>query len=375
MLPRTISLDLYFKSSSIMKKFLTALFTVSSLWMATATHAQVSLYVAGAVSLKDVVYTSITELYGPNLSGVNADNAARPQSANKLTLTGQMTDLFGSQTVTVFINYNGSGPAIQSLALGTPISFFATAIPDNLTTISAPIDIGFSVVFQRDTPYLTPVLNDDVYGVTPTIFVKSSQAPAALTNLTSQHYRLISANGAVPQYVFTGNTNDTDLIYWIMRDIGAAHRVISSREAGFTGSALAYVYQAGNWVLDPTGQPTWPAILSMLTNNVGPCVTFVPPPEAGSVLPENILSFNGYFPFRGRYSTVSNDFSPVISGQYTCWGFEHIMTRPNASPNVATFAGALKAAVQRNMETSPYSIPLSRMRVTRNATGGVVTPQ
>lgn len=73
---------------------------------------------------------------------------------------------------------------------------------------------------------------------------------------------------------------------------------------------------------------------------------------------------------RGR-----GNFAPVISGQYTCWGFEHILTRPTAAPAITTFTVALKASIQANMVNSPYSIPLSRMRVTRNATGGVVTPE
>lgn len=338
-------------------------------------RAQVNIHISGAVSLKDVAYQTLLDLYGPNLASMNTDNAARPQNANRLTLTGQMTDLFGSQSVTTFINYSGSGPAIQSLTQNTPVSFFATAIPGDTNQYLSPIDVGFSVVFQRDYPYPTPVLHDEVYGVTPTIFVKSLGAPAALTNLTSQQYRLIAANGAVPQSVFTGHTNDTELLYWIMRDIGAAHRIISAKEAGFTGAALGYVFRAGHWELDPVGQTTWPAILSMLNSNEGACISFVPPPEAGSVPPENILSFNGFFPFRGTYSTISNDFTPVITGQYTCWGYEHILTKPNAAPHVAAFASTFKAAIQTNMVHSPYSIPLDRMRVGRNATGGVVAPE
>lgn len=343
--------------------------------ISTAAQAQIRIHLAGAVSLKDVAFKSIHDFYGPNLQSANYDNPARPIAANRMTLSGQMKSLFGDQTVTLLVNYSGSGPAIQSLTQNTPIPYLASATPGATNLITAPADLGFSVVFQRDYPYPTPILNDVIYGVTPTIFVKSPDAPASLTNLTSQQYRMIAANGAVPQHVFTGNTNDTDLVYWIMRDIGAAHRVISSREAGFTGAALAYVNRGSGWVLDPVGQPTWPGILAMVTNHFGPCITFLPPPEAGSVVPENILRFNGHLPFTGTYSTVSNNFAPVISGQYTCWGYEHILTRPTQSPAVAAFTAALKAALQANMETSPYSIPLHRMRVTRNSTGGVVTPE
>lgn len=348
---------------------------VAGLLTAGAARAQVEIHVSGAVSLKDVAFKTFSDLYGPNLVSINSDNAAKPFSANKLTWTGQMTQLFGAQTVTLYVNYNGSGAALQSLAQGTPVSYLATPTPGDTNQAPHATDVGFSVVFQRDYPYQTPVLKDEVYGVTPTVFVKSPQAPASLTNLTSQNYRFLAANGAAPQFVFTGDTNDTQLIYWIMRDINAAHRVISSKEAGFTGAALAYVYSGGSWILDPVGQTTWPAIVGMLSNNFGPCVSFVPPTEAANLNPDNILSFNGYFPFRGKFSPFTNDFTPVITGQYTCWGYEHIFTRPNPAPNVAAFVNALKAGLQTNMLTSPFSIPLSRMRVGRNATGGVVTSE
>ena len=71
----------------------------------------------------------------------------------------------------------------------------------------------------------------------------------------------------------------------------------------------------------------------------------------------NILSFNGFFPFRGSF----NDFSPTINGQYTCWGFEHIMTAPTANANIIAFAAALESGSQATWP-SPYSIPfLARM--------------
>lgn len=113
----------------------------------------------------------------------------------------------------------------------------------------------------------------------------------------------------------------------------------------------------------------------MINGTFGPCITFLPPPEAATVPPENILRFNGHLPFAGTYSSVSNDFAPVFSGQYTCWGFEHILIRPTQPASVAHFTAALKASLQIKMDQSPYSIPLHRMRATRSSTGGVVTPE
>jgi len=102
----------------------------------------------------------------------------------------------------------------------------------------------------------------------------------------------------------------------------------------------------------------------------------IAPTEAGNIPAANILSFNGFFPFRGAFSTVTNDYSPTINGQYTCWGFEHIMTATTASANIAAFANSFETNLANNLLAgSPYSIPLSNVAVTRSSTGGLVTPR
>jgi hypothetical protein len=360
-----------------MKTTRLSLLTAASLLIAANAPAQINIHISGAVSLQDVVYNTLVGLYGPNLTSKNLSNTTTPTAANIFTMTGQMTSLFGSQIVTIYVNWSGSGPAIQSLTGNGSVSFYSSATQGVTNMVAATVDVGGSVVYQSDYQYPTPVLNDSTYGVTPTIFAKSPQVPAGITNLTSQQIRYIEAAGSAPASFFTGNAADTTIIYWIMRDIGAAHRIISADEAGFTGTALAYYYNTTNstWVSDTVGRTSWPLILNMITNTYGPCITFLPPNQAANINPANILSFNGSYPFRGTFSTVTNDYSPTINGQYTCWGFEHVMTAPTADSNIKSFAAALESGVQSNMVTSPYSIPLPRVNVTRSSTGGLVTPR
>lgn len=346
-----------------------------SLMTSIISRADIDIYIAGAVSLKDITYNSLLSLYGGAPSSVNLDNASKPTSANVYTMTGTMPTLFGSQTVNVYVNWNGSGSAIKSLTGNGPCSFYGSSTQGVTNLVNANVDVGFSVVFQKDYSYPTPVLTDTMYGATPTIFAKSVDAPAALTNLTSQQLRFIEANGSAPASIFTGDATDTNEIYWIMRDIGAAHRVISAKEAGFSGSALAYNYTNGTWVLDSVGQTKWSLIDKMLTSHYGACISFLPPTEAGNLPSTNILSFNGFRPFQGSFSTVTNDYTPVITGLYTCWGFEHIMTKPTANANITAFANALRSTIEANMSTSPYSVPLSKMQVTRSSTGGLISPK
>jgi hypothetical protein len=352
-----------------------SLLAAASLLLATHANAQINIHVAGAVSLQDVTYNTLVGLYGGNLTSQNLSNTGKPTAANTFTMTGLMTNLFGSQVVNVYVNWSGSGPAIQSLTGNGTVSFYASATQNITNMITAQVDVGGSVVYQSDYPYPTPKLNDSTYGVTPTIFARSPQVPAAITNITSQQLRFIEANGSAPASLFTGNAADTTIIYWIMRDIGAAHRIISADEAGFTGNALGYYYTNSAWVLDTVGRTSWPLIVSMITNYYGPCLTFLPPNQAANINPTNVLGFNGSLPFRGSFSTVTNDYSPTINGQYTCWGYEHVMTAPTASAQVLAFASALETGVASNMVTSPYSIPLTRVNVQRSATGGLVTPQ
>jgi len=362
-----------------MKTIPTTLLAAAGLMLAIAADAQVNIYIAGAVSLKDVTYYTLkNNMYGGGFALQNLDNSTKPTSANVYTMSGTMTNLFGSQTVNVYVNWNGSGSAIQSLTGNGACNFYSSATQGVTNLVAADVNVGFAVVFQSDYSYPTPVLTDSTYGVTPTVFARSIACPSSLTNLTSQTLRYIEANGTAPLSLFTGNAGDSATnIYFIMRDIGAAHRVISTKEAGFTGSAIAYYYTNSAWLLDTNGgRTTWPLIDKMLTNNYGPCITFLPPTEAGNIPSTNILSFNGVYPFNGSFNTVSNDYSPTINGQYTCWGFEHIMTTPTAGANITTFVTAFKTALSSNLLAgSPYSIPLSKMAVTRSSTGGLVTPR
>jgi hypothetical protein len=50
-------------------------------------------------------------------------------------------------------------------------------------------------------------------------------------------------------------------------------------------------------------------------------------------------------------------------------------TDPADNPAVTAFAAALEAGISSNMVTTPYSIPLPWVHVSRSSTGGLVTPQ
>jgi len=340
-----------------------------------AAHAQVVINISGAVAFRDSAYRSIRALYGANLGSENADTPAKPQTSLRVTWTGQITNLFGGQTVTIHAYFNGAVAGIQDLTANRDVSFFATATPSDTNTVPLKSDLAFGSVFQQSTPFTVPSLEDHKFGVTPVFFVKSTSAPAGLTNITVQQYRTLAANGALPGWFLTGNTNDTNLIYYVSRDPSAGQRVIVQRESGFTGTPIFYQWDTNSakFLPDPTGR-TSAQIVSTL-NVSGPAISFLTGVDAINVNGgANILAFNGYLAAVRPYSSVSNDLSPVINGQYSQWGYEHLFNLASASQNVTGFRDSLLAAINTDLQTNPNSLPISKVQVERAAEGGPLSP-
>jgi len=348
---------------------------MSTLLFAASVQAQVDINLSGAVAFRETAYRAIRAIFGPNLTSQNPADAAATPGELKLVWTGTIPELFGGQTVTIRAFYNGANAGIQDLTQNRNVEFLQSSTPGDTNVIRLPADIAFSSVFQRSTVFTTPVLEDLRFGVTPVFFVKSSSAPAGLTNITSQQYRTLAANGSVPGWFLTGNTNDTELIYFINRDPTAGQRTITQRENGFNGNPIFYTWDAnlGQFVVDPTGR-TSTQIRDLLPIS-GPAVSYLTGVDAIRVNGgANILAHNGNRSTLGDYSAVANDHTPVITGRYTQWGYEHIFNRPTASQNIKAFRDRLVQAIDVDLETSAFSIPISKLKVERAAEGGPVSP-
>jgi hypothetical protein len=344
---------------------------------ATGTQAQVEIHVSGAVAFRDTSYRTIRALYGANLASQNPADGPGVSAALKVTYTGTIPALFGAQNVTVRAFYNGANAGIQDLAQNRNVNFLAAATPGDTNTVNLPSDLAFSSVFQQSTPFTSPVLEDIRFGITPVFFVKSTSAPAGLTNITVQQFRTLAANGAVPASFFTGNTNDTQLVYYVSRDPSAGQRTIVQKENGFTANPIFYnwVTNAGEpqFVIDPTGRNS--TQIRDLLNVSGPAISYLTGVDAIQVNGgANILAYNGARAFLGGYTSISNNHQPVITGQYSQWGYEHLFIRTTASQPIRDFRNALITKIDLDLRSSAYSIPLSRVRVERTAEGGPVSP-
>jgi len=348
---------------------------LTSLSLSVASQAQVEINISGAVAFRDTSYRAIRALYGANLGSQNPADAPGTSSQLKVTWTGTIPSLFGGQTVTIRAYYNGANAGIQDLTQNRQVNYLASSTPGETNTVNLPSDVAYSSVFQRSTSFTTPVLDDVRFGVTPVFFVKSTSAPAGLTNITAQQFRTLAANGAVPGWFLTGNPSDTGLVYYISRDPSAGQRVIVQKENGFTGTPLFYNWDAPNtkFVVDSTGRTS--TQIRDLLNTAGPAVSFLTGVDAINVNGgANILAYNGVKAFAGAYSSVQNDHAAVLQGQYTQWGYEHLLVRATAAQNIKNFRTALIAAIDADLQTSAYSIPISRLQVERTAEGGPVSP-
>lgn len=361
-----------------MKTIKLTLTALAGALLVSSAQAQVEIGISGAVAFRDTSYRAIRSLFLNNgtITSQNPADGAGTQNQLKVTWTGTITNLFGNQTVTVRAFYNGANAGIQDLAQDRNVAFLASSIPGvtNLTS-GLKADISYSSVFQASTAFTTPVLEDTLFGVTPVFFVKSTSAPASITNITVQQFRALAANGALPAWFFTGDTNATQLVYFINRDPSAGQRTIIQRENGFTGTPTSYFWNSNtlSFNLDPTGRTS-----TQIRDNLqvsGPAISYLTGVDAIVVNNgANILAQDGNKAFLGSYSAVSNNHNAVINGQYTQWGYEHLLNRTTASGNVVSFRNALKAAIDVDLQTSAYSLPLSKVNVERSSEGGPVTP-
>jgi hypothetical protein len=350
--------------------------SIAGVAFAYSAQAQVEIHLSGAVAFRDTAYRAIRSLYGANLTSQNPADSAGAPSQLKITWVGTIPALFGAQTVTIRAYYNGAVAGVQDLTQNRNVSYLASSTPGETNTVIYASDLAFSSVFQASTTFTTPVLEDTRFGVTPVFFVKSSRAPAGLTNITSQQFRTLAANGALPGWFFTGNPNDTDLIYYVSRDPSAGQRTIVQKESGFTGNPIFYNWNTNSstFAVDTTGRTS--TQIRDLLNISGPAISYLTGVDAINVNGgANILAFNGYKAFLGSYSSVNNNHSPVINGLYSQWGYEHLLNRTTASDNVKNFRNALITAIDADLQTSAFSLPISRVKVERAAEGGPISPR
>ena len=362
-----------------MKTSKLTLIALAGLLLVTSAQAQVEINLSGAVAFRSTSYKAIRNLFltqGTLISQNPADGPTTPAEL-KVTWTGTLTNLYGNQTVTVRAFYNGAVAGIQDLVQDRNVALLASSTPGvtNLTT-GVKSDIAFSSIFQAATEFPTPVLNDATFGATPINFVKSSLGTAGITNITTHQLKTLIANGSVPAWFLTGNTNNTQTIYFVNRDPSAGQRVTVLLESLFTGNPASYFWTNNTvgWVVDPTGRTA--SQITTHLNSYSNAISYLISEDSYNVNSGlNVLNYNGNKAFKGTFSNVAvNDFTPVIDGQYSLWVYEHLLVRTTAPAYLTSYRTALINSIATQLLTSSFSIPINRLRVERSADGAPVAP-
>jgi hypothetical protein len=362
-----------------MKTIKLTLTALAGALLVTSAQAQTEINLSGAVAFRSTAYRAIRNLFlnGGTLTSQNPADGPTTPAELKVTWTGTIPSLYGTNVVTVRAFYNGAVAGIQDLAQNRNVAYLASSTPGNTnTTTGIPSDIAFSSIFQAATEFPEPVLDDQTFGATPINLVKSTLGTAGITNITTHQLKTLLANGSLPAWFFTGNTNDTHTIYFINRDPTAGQRVTVLLESLFTGFPQSYFWNTGSsqWVPDPTGRTA--GQITTHLNTYSNAISYLISEDSYNVnAGQNILTYNGNKAFKGTFSnSTTNDFSPVINGQYSLWVYEHLLTRTTAPVDVQNFRTALIGSIESELQVSSFSIPIGRLKVERSADGAPVAP-
>jgi hypothetical protein len=375
-------------------------------------RADVTVYITGSTAFRSSVNNSINALFGVAAPTVTYGNST-PNKANEALWIGTMpsrsvngtntTAISG--TVTIKAHWSGSVEGIRDVSQGNLIPFFINssqpagnyptinfADPTSYTATNfeaAPghaADIAMADCFQGSTKYTATHLTDNQVGVVTFVWAKNAGAPATLTNITAALARSLLA-GPINLSLFTGNSNDTKLVFAVGRYDGSGTRVQGFADSGFgifstpeqfgitnvAGAAQIALfsgvdangvnhtdgsqgYFSGGQVstamsvpgssttIDPFGNTGWYAICYVgISDNANI--------NGGA----NALSLNGV-----PYSTAA-----VQEGEYSYWGYEHLLYLPALAGDKLTFAHNVTIEIVQGLNSVASGVDINSMHVSK----------
>jgi hypothetical protein len=356
---------------------------------AVSVQAQVNIYITGSTAFRASMFRAITNLYGANLQNENPGGpTANNSGANQVTYGGLMSGVFGGQQVTIYTSMSGSVGGVQTVAQNLTVPYNNSPTNGDATTVNHTADLTFSDVYQAATGFQTPQLSDLLVAVQPMCYTKSISSPARLTNITAQQIQPFFANGYLPLSYFTGNTNDSSTnCYLPGRSFDSGTRLTAEYDSFFAPASEQPWAPDVNGVWSPSvGYSSGSGVRGALNQaNAGPAIGYLTMSDTIVVNNgSNVLTYNGALPFLGTLNsgttsvTGTNDYSPVIKGQYSYWCYEHLYER------TSVLTGSPVDLLRSNLTTyidldihnvyPKIAVRLTEMQVSRPADGGPITP-
>jgi len=382
--------------------------------------ANIDLYITGSTAFRKNAYAACSKLFDTAQAGNNGAGAAG-SSDSRWTMTGTAVTAgltTGTDTLTIHALWNGSVQGLSGLLNKDQLVYLASGTAGVTNQVTNSCSVALSDVFSSPTidPLPSGSFTEKKVAVQPFVFVKSKGLGGvqSINNISWQQLVTLlgSSGGAAPLSYFTGNFNDYSTnIYLVHRTLDSGTRVATVQEAKYVGSITVNYY-------DPVGD----AFFSAPTNR-GPAV-FGPGYVGGSDVKtvmqyatagnqsigylsfadaqgitgvnwEKVISFNGSYPtlnFVPGVNPTTNDFSPVITGEYSFWAFEMLdypktsqwstytdqnLTYAQLTAFINKFSGTGVGSIDNEIANSGAlrtAIRLSEMQVSRAAVGGVIAP-
>ena len=286
------------------------------------------------------------------------------------------------------------------------------------TTGTANLDVGTELeqpdtcladCYQTSTLYTSPGLTDTTVGVVPFKFVASNGAPTGLTNVTPQIANALFGTGNIRLSQFTSaNADEGTTVFAVGRDPDSGTRITALSETGVgalgnivqylptisggavTGTASAsladgtpgasgesYTYSPAatlyNGITVPvsyggysSGGSLATAMGSTTNATTGYSVTYLSTGDAATAigLGAKELTYNGVL-----YSAIA-----VAEGQYTFWGYEHVMYKGTLDHTTTNVKYPTVQALIANLTSTTATVKLSTMHVSRTGDGALVGP-
>lgn len=338
----------------------------------TAAFAQVDVTITGSTAFRAITI---------DRTWASFDVVGRLAQTNNpttglITFSGTMSaaaPTLGNTPVIVRLSFSGSAAGMEAVRNQTPVDTATTAseISGGVSNVMKIPDLALSDVFPSSAtpPIPESAFNRFVLGVVPFGFVKNN-ALSGIINITQSQANLAmvaSGLGGMPASFIGGNNNNP--IYMIGRDSESGTRISTEKCIGFVGSPLLWTTNgAGNYIVT-NGLSSGGLVRNVIKGK---------PDAVGylGVSDYNAISNNAaLIPFNGISLTPTN----VVTGQYSIWGYEHLVNKVGISATKAAVRDAIKGAITNPMFQGTNTLyntaftSLNDMQVERGSDGGIIT--
>ncbi len=249
---------------------------------------------------------------------------------------------------------------------------------------AATADVAMSDTFQPSTDFNATELTDTTVGVVTFAWTKGklpagadaalTAAYARLTNIASAQAVSLLANGDLPLSMLTGNALDEAyLVVLIGRNNDSGTRLTAFAESGFgiSSPTIHYKVDIATGLLTVVGTTDGYSSSSEVKTALNTAL-----PSSAKLRGKNyiLVSYTGTGTVTSQQLThngVTFSTAATAEGQYTFWGYEHILTRGNLTGAAAQFVTDVTDQLT-NTDAVANGVLLSTMQVGRTSDGGQI---